>query len=151
MRTNKSVLLSFILGLLICHPAFGQFSGEQKLIVEVDEAMLEAANQRDVESWLSHWSEDGAMWPHCEPRVVGKEALREYISGFFSIPTFTVSHDIESVVVADSGDLGYITYSYRIGDPLIEAGKDLSIFRKDSEGNWKIHIDMWSTNEPPCQ
>ena len=128
-----------------------EYVGEEEAIIEVDEAMVAVLNQRDVETWLTYWAEDGSMWPHCAPRVRGKKAIGEYIQGFVSIPTFVVTDDLETVVVADSGELGYVTYSYRIGNPLLEAGKDLSVFRKDKAGYWKLYIDMWSTDNPPCE
>jgi ketosteroid isomerase-like protein len=146
----RCVTLLFVILFCAATTQAKEYIGEEKAIVDVDEAMVAALNQRDVETWLTYWSEDGSMWPHCAPKVIGKAAISEYIQGFVSIPTFVVTHDLETVVVADSGELGYITYSYQIGNPLLEAGKDLSVFRKDETGSWKIYIDMWSTDKPPC-
>ena len=51
---------------------------------------------------------------------------------------------LESVVVAQSGDLAYVTYTYEMGNPVAERGKDVSIYRKEPDGSWKLIIDMWS-------
>ena len=82
--------------------------------------------------------------------MVGKEAIREYIRGYVTLPTFAVAHHIETVVVANSGDLAYATYSYEMGNPVAERGKDLTVYRKDDDGVWKVAIDMWSTDAAPC-
>ena len=67
-----------------------------------------------------------------------------------TLPTFAVAHHIETVVVANSGDLAYVTYSYEMGNPVAERGKDLTVYRKDGDGAWKVAIDMWSTDTAPC-
>ena len=58
-----------------------EYSSDETAIRGVDADMVAALNDRDVDRWLSNFSDDGAMWPHCAPRVVGKEAIREYIGG----------------------------------------------------------------------
>lgn len=127
-----------------------EFDSDENAIRRVDADMVAALNARDVDRWLSNFGDDSAMWPHCAPRVVGKEAIRQYIGGYVKLPTIAVAHHIETVVVANSGDLAYLTYNYEMGDPVAERGKDLTLYRKDSDGSWKVVIDMWSTDAPPC-
>jgi uncharacterized protein (TIGR02246 family) len=138
--------------LLVSSPSLNakEHSSDENAIRSVDTDMVAALNARDVDRWLSHFAEEGAMWPQCEPRVVGKEAIREYIQAYVTLPTFAVAHHIESVVVADSGDLAYVTYTYEMGEPVAERGKDLTVYRKVGNGSWKVAIDMWNTNAPPC-
>ena len=127
-----------------------EFSSDENAIRGVDANMVAALNARDVDRWLSNFADDGAMWPHCAPRVVGKEAIRQYIGGYVTLPTFAVAHYLETVVVANSGDLAYVTYTYEMGNPVAETGKDLTVYRKDGDGSWKVVIDMWSTDSAPC-
>jgi ketosteroid isomerase-like protein len=92
------------------------------------------------------------MLPPNGPPVVGKDAIREVLSVFIS-PDFQVRHDMDEVVVSLGGDLSYVSYSYELtftgpeGTPVTEAGKDISIYKKDADGSWKLAIDMWSSNE----
>ena len=122
-------------------------TSDEQGIRNVDADMVAALNARDVDRWLSHLADDAEMWPPEAERVAGKQTIRDMISGFISSPTYAVTHDIESVVVAESGDIAWVTYSYTMGNPVFTSGKDLTVYRKD-DGEWKMVIDMWSPNEP---
>ena len=130
--------------------AVAQGVGDEHVLRRADAELVSALNARDVDRWLTYFADDAAMWPHCEERVIGKDALRNYIQQYVSLPTFKVVHHIETVAVANSGDLAYMTYTYEMGDPVVERGKDLTIYRKVDDGSWKVVIDMWSTDAPPC-
>lgn len=149
MVRYSTVFCTLLLAAAFAVAAQGESDVEQ--IRRADAEMVAALHAGDVDRWLSYFADDGAMWPHCEPRVVGKDAVREYIQGFLTMPTFAVVHNIESIVVGSGGDLAYVTYTYQMGDPVVEEGKDLTIYRKNSAGEWKLVIDMWSTDAAPCQ
>ena len=121
-------------------------SADERAIRKVDSEMVAALNVRDVDQWLSHFADDARMLPPGEPPVIGKDAIRKLIEGYLALPTFAVAHHLESVVVATSGDLAYDTYSYEMGKPVVESGKDVSLYRKGPDGSWKLIIDMWSEN-----
>jgi ketosteroid isomerase-like protein len=58
-------------------------------------------------------------------------------------------------VVSSSGDIGYSrgTYTSRMigpkGEPLTEPGKWVSIWRKQSDGEWRIVVDINDTDIMP--
>ena len=93
--------------------------------------------------------------PPNAPTVEGKDAIRQFLGGFIAIPSFTVSHHPDTIVVSSGGDLAYLSYAYELtvrdsqGTPVIEKGKDVSVFRKQPDGAWKLVVDIWSPNQPP--
>ena len=130
---------------LLCStfPARASSADEQE-IRRIDSELVATLNAREIDKWLSYFADDGEMWPPSAPCVVGKDAIRKMIEGYAATPTFAVAHHLESVVVAQSGDLAYVTYTYEMGNPVAERGKDVSIYRKEPDGSWKLIIDMWS-------
>lgn len=119
----------------------------------VDCEMVAALNSRNLEKWLSFLAEEVRMMPPNEPILEGIPAIREIVTELLSLPNFSVTHNsADRIVVSDSGDLAYISYSYALtvpdsqGASKTEKGKDISIFQKQSDGSWKLVVDMWSPN-----
>jgi uncharacterized protein (TIGR02246 family) len=129
-------------------------AAEQAAIREIDHEMVRALNARDVERWLGFVTDDVRMQPPNEPILKGKPTVREMLEGLFALPDFSVTHgDPDRIVVSQSGDLAYISYAYALtvpneeGGSVTEEGKDISIFQKETDGTWKLAIDMWSPNQ----
>jgi ketosteroid isomerase-like protein len=62
------------------------------------------------------------------------------------------------VEVSQSGDLAYIVGSYEDsfkdakGQPVTDRGKTLEVFKKQTDGSWKVVADMYSSDfaAPPA-
>ncbi len=130
-------------------------AADEASIRKTDSDMVAALNARDVDRWLTFFASDAKMMPPGAPPVAGKEAIRKLIAELMTIPNFAVAHHLESVVVSRSGDLAYVSYSFELtvkdakGQPVTERGKDISVYKKESDGSWKLAVDMWSENQPP--
>ena len=59
-------------------------SADEMAIRRIDSEMVAAMNQHNVEAWLSHFASDARMMPPGSPPVVGKEAIRQLVSGWMS-------------------------------------------------------------------
>lgn len=53
------------------------------LIYELWNEYTAAANDGDIECWLSLWIDDGIQMPPCAPRRVGKEQIRQEMLPMF--------------------------------------------------------------------
>lgn len=101
-------------------------------------------------STLSFWSDDVILMQPGAAAVIGKEALRRYVSDAFAIPGFSISWVMDQVWVAKSGELVYATGSDEIhmtsaeGKAVIEHNKSLVIWRRQPDGTWKCAVDMWN-------
>ncbi|HAJ75027.1 MAG TPA: hypothetical protein DCM64_01085 [Gammaproteobacteria bacterium] len=129
-------------------------AADQAAIREIDREIVRALNARDVETFLGFLADNARMQPPNAPILDGKPAIREMIEGLFALPDFSVTHTLDRIVVSESGDLAYISYVYQLTEPTeeggtgTEEGKDISIYQKQADGNWKLTIDMWSANQP---
>ena len=126
---------------------------DEAMVRRVDSELVEALNARDVDRWLSSFAPDARIMPPGAPPIEGKEAIRSFVGELLAIPSFFVAHHLESVNVSQSGDLAWVSYSYELtvkdpdGNPITDKGKDISIYRKQWDGSWKLVVDMWSANQ----
>ena len=148
MRQRLFLLAAIVLTFGASWSRAEDMAADAVAIRKVDAEMVAALNARDVDRWLTFFASDAKMLPPCAPAVVGKEAIRKMIAEYLAPPSFAVAHHLESVVVSKGGDLAYVSYSYALGKPVTETGKDISLYRKESNGSWKLIIDMWSENQP---
>ena len=113
-----------------------------------------AINSDDFEGWLSLWAEDGIQMPPDTSPKIGIDHIRGANKGLFN--DLVMSMDvIKFHAVEVFNDIGISVCEYSIeGEPktggkkvsVMENGKALTIFRKHSDGSWKIHFDCFNSN-----
>jgi uncharacterized protein (TIGR02246 family) len=127
---------------------------ERAALFRLDKAWAQAAAARDVEKVLSFWADDARVVPPGQPAVIGKEALRQYVSGGFALPGFSIQWETSDFVVSASGDVAYgvgtntVTVNSPEGKPVTEHGRAVTVWRKDSGGAWKCVLDIWNAAPP---
>jgi ketosteroid isomerase-like protein len=150
------------LGLLVV--LAGSFADAARVDVEAERAALfrldrdwaHAAAARDVEKSVSFWADDASLFPPGQTAVVGKDALRRYVSESFSIPGFSISWETKEFVVSASGDLAYgvgtntVTMHDAQGISVTERGRAVTVWRKGKDNSWRCVIDIWNA-EPAAQ
>lgn len=126
-------------------------AAERTAIHTVDSLMVAAANARDLERWLSFLSDSASMLGPEAPPIVGKAAIRALVSQMMTAPGFSVIHRVSALEVSESADLAYERYAYELtAGGVTERGKDLTIFKKQPDGSWKLLFDSWSSDAPPA-
>jgi ketosteroid isomerase-like protein len=94
------------------------------------------------------FSEDGQMLPNEFPPIKGKSAIAEVVPKMIADPNFSVSHDVIDIDVSQSGDLGYIQYTYTLthsdldGNPATERGNGVFILKKQPQVGWRYVLDI---------
>jgi uncharacterized protein (TIGR02246 family) len=154
-RASLAVVSLAIYGQTLgCAPAATK-SDAKSQILRLDAEWSEAARKRDLERVLSFWAEDAIVYPPGSPALVGKAAIREYVTRSFQVPGFGISWTTTNVTVARAGDLAYATGTNRVtfdgpdGKPVVVEGKAVTVWRKDANAGWKCVIDIW--NDVPAQ
>jgi ketosteroid isomerase-like protein len=123
---------------------------ERATLFRLDKAWAHAAAARDLEKTVSFWADDAQVFPPGQPAVIGKDALRQYVSGGFAVPGFAISWETSEFVVSAKGDIAYgvgtnsVTVNGPEGKPLTEHGRAVTVWRKDSGGAWKCVVDIWN-------
>ena len=109
-----------------------------------------AAVMLDFEGIVSCFTEDAMLMPPNLEVIQGREVILNWIHAFGFKP---IRHQIELTAIEGYGDLAYArgTYSEEytmdgVNGPISDEGKLLYILRKNADGEWKIAIEMWSSD-----
>ncbi len=128
-------------------------AADEAAILKMDEAWNQAAATEKVDGWMKYYTDDVVVQPPNEPRAVGAAAARKGIEALFALPEVKISWKAEKVIVARSGEMGYLYGDYELsfkdkGKTITEKGKMVEIMHKQPDGSWKCGFDMWSPNAP---
>ncbi|MHB8755485.1 MAG: YybH family protein [Candidatus Acidiferrales bacterium] len=130
-------------------------SDEEAAIRRTDAAWLAAAAAHDLNRVLPFWADKATILAPGTPAVIGKEAIRKYVSGAFATPGFSITWKTEKVEVSKSGDLAYSTGTDRIsldtpdGKSVTEENRGVVIWKKQFDDSWKCVLDVMSPAESP--
>jgi ketosteroid isomerase-like protein len=112
-----------------------------------------AINSNDVDTLLADLTDDVVYQSPGEPEIVGKAAVRKWLTEYFSA---TRTHwEKTSIGFVVTGDWAFERYRYqsrdidkKTGAVTTDTGKGINIFRRGSDGRWRVAIDGWSSDRP---
>ena len=122
-------------------------------IRQADQALLQAEEQRDLESTMSLVAPHAVFQPPGLPAIVGHEAIRRfYEHQWFALPYVEMFGKADKIVVAASGDLAYLDGRSHLmleisGEQVLSEGKYLGVWQR-IEGHWRLVAISWTANEP---
>jgi uncharacterized protein (TIGR02246 family) len=120
-----------------------------------DSSVAAAIKARDAERAASFYADDAVIMPVAEAIVTGRSAIKEEWRHVFGIPGIDNNSRLVASAVSASGDLGYTRGTYESamlepgGKRVVERGKWVSVWKRGADGNWRILIDIYNTDEPP--
>jgi uncharacterized protein (TIGR02246 family) len=144
-------LLSLTLMFLVVLPIFAQ-NNEANIKAAVEDRYKEwlaAANKKDAVALTNLYDEDAVLMPKEEEPVLGKAAIGEYYKKLVADPhfvpfTLTVNwnsfHVVDDIAIATSVFDGDVT---RNGKQIHFRGKNLLVWKKQTDGSWKIFRYMY--------
>jgi uncharacterized protein (TIGR02246 family) len=114
----------------------------------------DALNTSSTDAVMPLYVEDGVFMPPYSPSAVGAEALRKAYDAVFKAITLNVKFTIAEIVelapewaFARTNSAG-TTLDHASGAKSAEANQELFIFKKDSDGSWKIARYSFSSTNP---
>jgi ketosteroid isomerase-like protein len=120
-------------------------------IVQVSAALLSAVNGSNVDDVLAVWRTDGTLMPPHHAAVHGHAELRAYFADLFARRRMTFTFTASNVHVA--GDIAFERLSFHAistpvagGESLEDVGKGLHVFARESDGTWKLVLDIWNSD-----
>jgi uncharacterized protein (TIGR02246 family) len=139
--------------------AVGQQTSDARATAETairlaDAAGLKAAQAKDVAGATANYADDASWLPPHAPIVQGKEAIRAAWAQLLAIPGLKIDWQITKVDVSRAGDMAYTLYHYEMtmpgpnGAPIKDKGKDMSVWKKQSDGAWKMVADTFNSDIP---
>lgn len=109
----------------------------------------------DLNKFVSYYAPDASVYPQGMPIATGSEAIRDVFTKMTSMPGFALQWSATKADVSASGDLGYTTGTYQMtandaaGKPMTEKGKYVTVWKKQSNGQWKVSDDIFNADAPP--
>lgn len=152
MKTSVIVLAALLLlSFQVSHGA-QQRSGsganaEGGRIRAAEAAMMKAGEEKGAAGYMSFYADDAVELPNGAPAIQGKENIAKTM-GFLNDKNNRLTWTPARVDVAASADLGYTYGDYEFrsmgkdGQPTVERGKYATVWKKQSDGQWKVVLDM---------
>jgi ketosteroid isomerase-like protein len=149
-------LLALTVGVLLI--ALAVFDGKSNENLESEREKLLATDKHwselDLEEQLTFLAEDAIYLGEGVPLVSGKEAITQAWRQEEQLPGFSLTWQPDSAEISTSGELGYTFGSNEVN--LINAtgvrtttkGKYVTIWRKQSDGSWKVVVDITNSDGP---
>ena len=109
-----------------------------------------AANAKDVATLANLYTEDATLLPPGSPPVKGRKSIQQYWQGFFDAGASDAK--LRVMDVASFGDLAYEIGAFEANLPTPQGvtartqGKYVVIWKRQPDGNIKLHVDMFNTN-----
>ena len=117
----------------------------------------EALNASSTDAVMPLYADDGVFMPPYSPSAVGSAAVRKAYDAVFQAITLHVKFTIAEIVelspewaFARTNSAG-TTLDHATGAKRAEGNQELFIFRKDSDGSWKIARYSFSPTNPPSR
>jgi uncharacterized protein (TIGR02246 family) len=115
------------------------------------DAEMKAANAADAAAWASLYTPDAiVLRPHATA-VQGRDAIQQWLA---TLPHIS-NAKAQGVEVMGYGDLAYLRGAYSmtfsipgVPSPIDEWGKFLQIYRKQSDGSWKMTREIYNSDLP---
>lgn len=148
-----TVLFAAGLFLVSCAPQALDTAAVTKVIDEYNAMLAENMLKGDMSATMSYYMEDAVSMPSNGPMLKGKEAIQSYSdemakSGVkFTAVKFTATEISGTATLAY--EIGTYDMSMVIGPAKVnEVGKYLTIWKKQSDGSWKVYAEIWNSDAP---
>ncbi|RDD36159.1 hypothetical protein TrispH2_012007 [Trichoplax sp. H2] len=117
-------------------------------IIAAEESYQAAINGTDLDAIVNHYTDDARVLPPGAETISGKEAIKEYFASLAALGI--AKSEFVTEECGGEGTHGFLRYSsklYKEDGSLFEEGKGVVLYSKDSDGTWKIFLDVANSNK----
>ena len=132
-------------------------NANEKAVADVLAKYQDALNASDTDAVMPLYTEDGVFMPPYSQSAIGAVAVRQAYNAVFRAIKLSVKFNVGEVVelapnwaFARTNSAGTVTVN-ATGAKSAEANQELFIFKKVTDGSWKIARYSFSTTNPPPQ
>ena len=122
----------------------------ESALMQADIALARAATNKEMDQFYASILEDAVLLAPNAPIAEGPESF----GMLFELPAVALKWKPVYANVSGSGDLGYTfgTYELSFDDPsgvrIVDNGKYMTVWKKGTDGSWKVAADMFNTSLP---
>jgi len=137
--------LSFVIP--SCRTALINLESELQSLQQADKSWADACASKNVDRMLDSYDIEGYNIDPQGNIHRGKEELRKLWANEFAKLDYSLTWQLNEAHVAHSGDIGYTSGSWdmkftsKAGKQIEYHGTYLSIWKKQSDGKWKVLVD----------
>lgn len=128
---------------------------ERQAITSIEDRIQAAFGRGDAAGVAAEYTEDAMLMPPFRPPVVGRAGVEANYQGLFQQFDSELSTEVEEVEIA--GDWAFMRGTFRQqltpkggGQAIPAEGKYLAVVRRQADGSWKFHRDMFNGSSPPA-
>ena len=109
---------------------------------------MEAYQRGDTAAVAEFYTEDAKVLPNNMEMVSGKQAIQEFWKNAMEMGVKKIN--LETAEFGYDGDLAYergvstVTIQPEGGQERIERGKYLVVLKRQTDGSWKLAVDIWN-------
>ena len=147
------IVLGTMLG--ACVDSSVDLEADREAISALHEREIEAVFASDSDALTGVYSEDAVLMPPNGASIEGAEAVETWSRSLFDQVAIQGDVAVTDLTLAGDWAIERYEYSFQVsplagGDPVQDEGKGLHIFRRQSDGTWRISVDIWNPNGPPA-
>lgn len=120
----------------------------------VRDTHVAALNAGDAHGWAALFTDDGVQMPPNMPANNGRAAIEGWSTGFLNMFDVRFALSVDEVRIL--GEWAFERGGYTIvltpkpeGPSMQDAGKYITIYRKDPGAGWQMARDIWNSSNPP--
>jgi ketosteroid isomerase-like protein len=150
-----AILAVVLLALANLKPASAIQRDTPATLMNLETQFMNAAAAKGSAGYMSYYAEDAVELPNGADAIQGKANIAQTMGFLDQGNKLTWKPDFSDM--AASGDLGYTYGTYvftskdkdKDGKPVVEYGKYLTVWKKQSDGTWKVAVDMGNASAKP--
>jgi ketosteroid isomerase-like protein len=147
---------AIVAGMLILpgHLSTSPAKPNAEMLKQLEGEFMKAAAEKGSQGYLSYYAADSVEVPNGGPLLVGKAKIAPGMS-FLDDKNNRLQWTPVGADISSSGDLGYTYGTFEFhskdkdGKPTVDYGKYTSIWKKQSDGSWKVVLDMGNSSPEP--
>ena len=119
-------------------------------IAHIGQEWAQNWNAGQLDKLIESYADDAVYMPPHHAAVHGRDAIREYLRGPLKHGVRDLKYEV--TFIKHSGDLAYDVGRYTMTLPQpdntrqLDRGKYLTVWRRQSSGEWQIVADCWSSD-----
>ena len=123
-------------------------------IAAIEKKFMEDVNRGDAAAGAAAYTDDAILMPHNHSPLEGKQAIEKYLAEIGSqLQASNLQLSISEVDVQGDTTIVRGTYSSSFtvpgtNAPMEDRGKTLNVWKRQADGSWKLHRDIWNSNMP---
>jgi len=125
-----------------------------EMLKQLEGEFMKAAAEKGSHGYMSYYADDAVEVPNGAALIRGKVEIAKGM-GFLDDKNNQLLWTPVGADISSSGDLGYTYGTFEFhskdkdGRALVDYGKYTSIWKKQSDGTWKVVLDMGNASPAP--